>query len=62
MALAYATSSFTSFAGTDGCTARMCGEYATIITGAKSLTGSKGRLVNTLGLIASEPMSASISV
>ncbi len=41
-AFASATSSFTEPAGIDGCTTRMCGEYATIVTGAKSFAGSNG--------------------
>jgi hypothetical protein len=36
----------------------MCGEYATIVTGVKSLTGSNGSARYTLGLMAIAPMSA----
>ena len=62
LALASAISSLALLAGTDGCAARMCGEEATMTTGAKSLTGSKGSAGKTLGAMASEPMSASSTV
>jgi hypothetical protein len=39
-AFAYAINSFTSFAGTLGCTTRMCATDATLATGAKSRAGS----------------------
>ena len=48
-ALAMATSSFTDFAGTDGCTTRMFGCETTSETGAKSFTVSNGNLLIRLG-------------
>jgi hypothetical protein len=40
--LARATSSFTFFAGTSGCTTRMFGTEATSVIGAKSFSASNG--------------------
>ncbi len=57
-----ATSSFRLSALTDGCTASMCGEYASMVTPRKSLAGSNGNLVYTDGLIANAPVSHSSSV
>lgn len=62
LALASATSSRTLLAGNAGLAASRCGEYATSTTGAKSFTGSNGSCGNTLGAMASEPMSVSSSV
>ena len=43
-ALAIATSSFTFFTCTSGCTASTWGEYETITTGVKSFAGLNGSL------------------
>ncbi|KAG1386939.1 hypothetical protein G6F58_013744 [Rhizopus delemar] len=40
-----ATSSWTVLAGTSGCTASTCGEYASMLTARRSLDGSKDSLV-----------------
>ena len=57
-----ATSSLRLLARTDGCTTSRCGEYASMVTPRKSLTGSNGSLVYTDGLMASAPVSHSSSV
>ncbi|MND07273.1 hypothetical protein D3C83_291490 [compost metagenome] len=50
--LASATSSFTFFAGSDGCTIRMFGMSASGVMPAKSLTGSNGSFAYSVALIA----------
>ncbi len=49
-ALAIATSSFTDFAATDGCTTRILGWDTTSETAAKSFTVSNGSFAIRLGL------------
>ena len=56
LAFISAINSFTFFAGSEGWVTSINGTEAVSITGAKSLTGSYGSLLNKLTLIASGPL------
>ena len=55
--LANATNSAKVFTGSDIGTSTRCGEYAIIVTGAKSRKGLNGKLATTAGALVRPPTS-----